>query len=99
MIIETQRIASFLTKRPWNYSISLSGQKIYSYHVCHANLAKYTRVNRQIDKSSRAYSTGEEGRSICRWTGNVDFQYGISRFWEKYGWETVFLTLDGAGNY
>ena len=31
--------------------------------------------------------------------GNKDFQYGISRFWEKYGRETVFSTLDGAGNY
>ena len=28
-----------------------------------------------------------------------DFQYDISRFWEKYGRETVFSTLDGAGNY
>ena len=31
--------------------------------------------------------------------GNKDFQYGISRFWGKYGRETVFSTLDGAGNY
>ena len=38
-------------------------------------------------------------RSICRWTGNEDFQYGISRFGGKYGRETVFSTLDGAGNY
>ena len=38
------------------------------------------------------------GRSICRWTGN-DFQYGILRFWEKYGRETVSSTLDGAGSY
>ena len=37
--------------------------------------------------------------SICRWTRNEDFQYGISRFLEKYGRETVFITLDGAGNY
>ena len=22
-------------------------------------------------------------RSICRWTRNEDFQYNISRFWEK----------------
>ena len=43
---------------------------------------------------------GEEGGgSICRWTRNEDFQYGISRFLEKYGRETVFITLDGAGNY
>ena len=27
-----------------------------------------------------------------------DFQYDISRFWEKYGRETVFLTLDDAGD-
>ena len=39
------------------------------------------------------------GRSIFRWTGNKKFQYGISRFWEKYGPETVFSTLDSAGNY
>ena len=39
------------------------------------------------------------GRSICRWTGNEVFLYGISRFWEKCGRETVFSTLDGAGNY
>ena len=38
-------------------------------------------------------------RSICRWTGNEDFQYGNSRFWGKYGRETVFSTLGGAGNY
>ena len=36
------------------------------------------------------------GRSICRWTTNEAFQYGVSRFWEKYSWETVFSTLDGA---
>ena len=36
--------------------------------------------------------------SICRWTRKEDFQYGISRFWEKYGRETVFSTLCGAGN-
>lgn len=40
-----------------------------------------------------------EGRSICQWTGNEDFQYGISRFLEKYGRKTVFSTLDGASNY
>ena len=39
------------------------------------------------------------GHSICQWTGNEDFQYSISRFLEKYDRETVFLTLDGAGNY
>ena len=45
------------------------------------------------------------GRSICRWTGSEDFQYGISRFWERcemrferYSRETVFSTQDGAGN-
>ena len=42
---------------------------------------------------------GGWGRSICQWTGNEDFQYGIPRFWEKYGRETVFSTIDGAGNY
>ena len=41
----------------------------------------------------------EGGRSIFWWTGNKKFQYGISRFWEKYGPETVFSTLDSAGNY
>ena len=41
---------------------------------------------------------GDE-RSICRWKGNEDFQYGVSRFCEKYGRETAFSTLDGAGNY
>ena len=39
------------------------------------------------------------GRGICRWMGTEDFQNGTSRFWEKYGRETVFPTLDGAGNY
>ena len=29
----------------------------------------------------------------------MKFQYGISIFGEKYGRETVFSTLDGAGNY
>ena len=38
-------------------------------------------------------------RSICRWMGNEDFQYSISRSWEKNGREMVFPTLDGAGNY
>ena len=41
---------------------------------------------------------GRGERSICRWTRNEDFQYFISRFWEKYGRETVSSTLDGAGN-
>ena len=39
------------------------------------------------------------GAYIYRQTGNEDFQYGISRFCEKYGRKTVFSTLDGAGNY
>ena len=39
------------------------------------------------------------GSSIFRWARNEDFQYGILRFWENYGRETVFSTLDGAGNY
>ena len=37
--------------------------------------------------------------NICWWTGNEDFQYDILRFSEKYGRETVFSTIDGAGNY
>ena len=41
----------------------------------------------------------QDSSSICRWTGNEDFQYGIFRFWEKYGREIIFSTLDGAGNY
>ena len=47
----------------------------------------------------KGYMEGDLVRSIFRWTGNEDFQYGISRFWEIYGRETVFSTLDGAGNY
>ena len=38
-------------------------------------------------------------RITCRWTGNEDFQYGISRCGEKYGRETVFSTLGYDGNY
>ena len=38
-------------------------------------------------------------RSICRWTETEHFQHSISRSWEKNGRETVFPTLDGAGNY
>ena len=36
---------------------------------------------------------------MSRWAGNKDFQYDISKFWKIYGWETVFSTLDGVGNY
>ena len=39
---------------------------------------------------------GGGGHSICQWVGNEYFQYGILRFWEKYGWEIVFSTLDGS---
>ena len=39
---------------------------------------------------------GGGGFSIFRWTGNEDFHYNISRILEKYGWETVFSTLDDA---
>ena len=46
------------------------------------------------------YGRGVGGvRSICRWTETEHFQYSISRSWEKNGRETVFPTLDGAGNY
>ena len=38
------------------------------------------------------------GEIICQWMGNEDFQYKIFRFWEKYGQETVFSTLEGDGN-
>ena len=48
---------------------------------------------------AKGCSGGRGGSSICRWTGNEDFQYDISRFWEKYGREQVFSTLDCAGNY
>ena len=41
---------------------------------------------------------GRGESSICQWPGNGDFQYKILRFWEKYGREMVFSTLDGAGN-
>ena len=44
----------------------------------------------------RQRGSGES--SICQWLGNGDFQYKILRFWEKYGREMVFSTLDGAGN-
>ena len=44
-------------------------------------------------------SSTNGGCSIFRWRRNKGFQFGISRFWEKYGRETVFSTLDGAGNY
>ena len=50
-------------------------------------------------KFSQDYSKTRKGRSICRWAENEDFQYGISRFWEKYGRETVFSTLGAACNY
>ena len=30
--------------------------------------------------------------------GKERFSYGVSRFWEKYGGETLFPTLDGASN-
>ena len=43
--------------------------------------------------------TGEGGGGRCsifRWTVNEDLHYDISRILEKYGWETVFSTLDGA---
>ena len=35
---------------------------------------------------------------ICQWMGYEDFQYKILRFWEKYGQEAVFSTLEGDGN-
>ena len=45
---------------------------------------------------------GEGGggeRIICWWMVIEDFQYGISRFWKKYGREMVFPTLGSAGSY
>ena len=38
-------------------------------------------------------------RSVFWWTGKKHFQYGIPRFGEKYGWETVSSTLDSANNF
>ena len=52
-----------------------------------------------VSKESGFLEVYMGARSICRWTGNEDFQYGISRFWKKYGRETVFSTLEGVGNY
>ena len=43
-------------------------------------------------------SAVSDGSSICRWTGNEDLYYGISRFWEKYSRKAVFSTLGGVGN-
>ena len=46
---------------------------------------------KRLAVQSTAYATAN--------TENEDLQYGISRFWKKCFRETVFSTLDGAGNY
>ena len=63
----------------------------------------FSRKYCEVFKSNSFEKDGGEGgegggRSICRWTGNEDFQYGISRFWERSGREIVFSTQHGAGN-
>ena len=51
-------LVAFHTQRPGNYSICLSGQKKFSYHICYENLAKYSRVKRQTDRTEQ--NTGKE---------------------------------------
>ena len=75
-----------------------------------AHRSKFVRLDgtREVDMVSGASCFMNErcelktiwsgGRSICWWIGNKDFQYSISRFWERYDRKTVFSTLDGAGN-
>ena len=67
-----------------------------SYEIC--EIFNNTYFEEYLGKTVSG-GVGGGGSSICRWTGNEDFQYGISRFWEKYGRETGFSALDGAGNY
>ena len=63
----------------------------------------FSRKYWEVFKSNSFEKDGGEGgegggRSIGRWTGNEDFQYGISRFWERSGREMLFSTQHGAGN-
>ena len=64
----------------------------------------WTKVTYQISTFRTFYCLSEGSVwggqcGICWWTRNEDFQYGISRFWEKNGRETIFPALEGAGNY
>ena len=46
-------IAVFHKQRPGNYSICLSGQKIFSYHFCYKNFAKYS-IQESRDRPTEA---------------------------------------------
>ena len=56
-------------------------------------------INLKLILVTRKKQICKGGLSICLWTGNEDFQYGISRFWEKCSGERVYSTLDGTANY
>ena len=46
-------IVAFHTQRPGSYIICLSGQKIFSYHICYQNLAKYS-IQESRDRQTEA---------------------------------------------
>ena len=52
-------IIAFYTQRPGDYFICLSGQKMFSYLVCCENLAKYSRLKGQTDRTEQ-YAIKEE---------------------------------------
>ena len=67
-----------------NYDIVTFNLKyLYFKEACIvANLNDMIKI--QIMLITGNFKRGGE-RSICWWTRNDDFQYGTSRFWEKYG--------------
>ena len=83
----------------WPYAEKGKGGGRPNVDVLFSRLSARIFIKNFVKNITVNIMTSKGGRSICRWTRNEDFEYLMSRIWEKYGWETVFSTLDGAGNY
>ena len=86
-----RNLLEYFSLETFNLTLSWQGP----YHIETSRFDRDLHHERVNDHTNTCIG----GRSNFRWLGNEYFQYGISRFWEKYGRQKVFSTLDGAGNY
>ena len=71
-------------QRPGKYSVCLSGQKIFSYHICYENLAKYSRVEAKVLRLFSAKTDQYACDEACiKWLNEVGTFVQGSKGWRK----------------
>ena len=73
-------------------------KKTYTSNKLLTKVLRKTAFNPFLSKEERKEGVGR-GAQYLQVDGNWRFSERYFEIWEKYGRETVFPTLDGAGNY